>query len=189
MEPLFGNYLVAGMLDVVEDVTVYASAKDRALGVSKWVFGRERLGQIVSTDMSEAADSYLWRNGNLIIVNATDTPGADLGNVHAYFRQSPWDQQRYSGDSVVRSKARGTGACNSRKAGQSGHFRPIISRSCGRHRHCAARRLEREAGDKGFRVRSGWSQRNRQTCANIHLKVHFLLYSLSTQHFIPSRQP
>lgn len=109
MEPLFGNYLVAGMLDVVEDVTVYASAKDRALGVSKWVFGRERLGQIVSTDMSEAADSYLWRNGNLIIVNATDTPGADLGNVHAYFRQSPWDQQRYSGDSVVRSKARGTG--------------------------------------------------------------------------------
>ena len=87
---LFGAYLVDGILDVVEDVTVYASAKDSALGMSRWVFGRERLGQIVSADLSGAADNYLRRNGNLIIVNATDTPGADTGTGHAYFRQSPW---------------------------------------------------------------------------------------------------
>ena len=86
---LFGSYLVDGMLDIAADITIYASAKDKALGVSKWVFGRQRLGQIVSIDLSEDATNYLWRNSKLIIVNATDTPGADSGNGHAYFRQSP----------------------------------------------------------------------------------------------------
>jgi esterase/lipase superfamily enzyme len=86
---LFGSYLVDGMLDVVDNMTIYASAKDKALGVSEWVFGRQRLGQIVSRDLSENATDYLWRNQRLVIVNATDTPGADTGNGHAYFRQSP----------------------------------------------------------------------------------------------------
>ena len=86
---LFGSYLVDGVLDVVDDLTIYASAKDKALGMSKWVFGRDRVGQIVSVDLSGAAATYLRQNNNLIIVNATDTPGADTGNGHAYFRQSP----------------------------------------------------------------------------------------------------
>jgi esterase/lipase superfamily enzyme len=86
---LFGSYLVDGVLDVVDDLTIYASAKDKALGITKWVFGRERLGQLVSIDLSGAAATYLQQNSKLIIVNATDTPGADTGNGHAYFRQSP----------------------------------------------------------------------------------------------------
>jgi len=87
---LFGAYLFDGVLDVVDTLTVYASAKDKALGISKWVFGRDRLGQIVSIELSEAATAYLRRNKNLVIVNATDSPGAGTGNGHAYFRQSPW---------------------------------------------------------------------------------------------------
>jgi len=86
---IFGSYLVDGMLDVVEDLTIYASAKDKALGMSRWVFGRDRLGQIVSKNLSEDAVNYLSQNRKLIIVNATDTPGADSGNGHAYFRKSP----------------------------------------------------------------------------------------------------
>jgi len=86
---LFGSYLVDGLLDVVGDATVYVSAKDKALGMSRWVFGRERLGQTVGANLSEAAKSYLSQNSKLIIVNATDAPGADTGNGHAYFRQSP----------------------------------------------------------------------------------------------------
>jgi len=86
---IFGSYLVDGILAVVESLTVYASTKDKALGVSQWVFGRERLGQIVSKDLTEDAAGYLRRNSKLVIVNATDTPGADTGNGHAYFRQSP----------------------------------------------------------------------------------------------------
>ena len=86
---LFGSYLVDGILDVVDDLTVYASAKDKALGMSKWVFGRERLGQIEKGGPSEAAANYLQQNRSLVIVNATDAPGADTGNGHAYFRKSP----------------------------------------------------------------------------------------------------
>jgi hypothetical protein len=86
---LFGSYRVDGVLDVVDDLTIYASAKDKALGMSKWVFGRDRVGQIVSVDLSGAAAVFLRQNSKLIIVNTTDTPGADTGNGHAYFRQSP----------------------------------------------------------------------------------------------------
>jgi hypothetical protein len=57
--------------------------------MSRWVFGRDRLGQIVSKNLSEDAVNYLSQNRKLIIVNATDTSGADSGNGHAYFRKSP----------------------------------------------------------------------------------------------------
>ncbi len=57
--------------------------------MSNWVFGRQRLGQIVSIDLSEDATNFLQQNSKLIIVNATDAPGADTGNGHAYFRKSP----------------------------------------------------------------------------------------------------
>ena len=87
---LFGSFLVDGMLDVAEDITIYASAKDKALGVSRWVFGRDRLGQIVKEPLSEEATRYLNENSQLVVINATDTPGADSGNGHAYFRKSPW---------------------------------------------------------------------------------------------------
>ena len=87
---LFGSYLVDGVLDIVDNLTVYASAKDKALGMSRWVFRRDRLGQIVSIELSEAATTFLRQNKNLVIINATDSPGADTGNGHAYFRQSPW---------------------------------------------------------------------------------------------------
>ena len=86
---IFGSYLMDGMLDVVEDLTIYASSKDKALDMSTWIFGRQRLGQIVSEDLYEDEINYLWQNSKLIIVNASDTPGADSGNGHAYFRKSP----------------------------------------------------------------------------------------------------
>ena len=85
----FGSYLMDGMLDVVDNLTIYASAKDQALGMSQWVFGRQRLGQIVSVQLDEDATEYLEKNNRLVIVNATDTKGADTGNGHAYFRKSP----------------------------------------------------------------------------------------------------
>ena len=39
---------------MVDDLTIYASAKDKALGMSRWVFGRGRLGQTVDESLSEA---------------------------------------------------------------------------------------------------------------------------------------
>jgi len=87
---LFGSYLMDGILDVVDGVTIYASSKDSALGVSKWLFGRDRLGQVVNSKLSKRVKQYLWQNNKLVIIDASDTPGADSGNGHAYFRQSPW---------------------------------------------------------------------------------------------------
>jgi esterase/lipase superfamily enzyme len=87
---LFGSYLVDGMLDVVDDLTIYASAKDSALGVSNWVFGRQRVGQILTEGLSPQAVNFLHNHEKLVIVNATDATGATTGNGHAYFRQSPW---------------------------------------------------------------------------------------------------
>jgi len=87
---LFGSYLVDGMLDVADGITIYASTKDRALSMSNWAFRRQRLGQIVSEPLSAEANNFLRQNEHLVIVNATDSPGAGTGNGHAYFRQSPW---------------------------------------------------------------------------------------------------
>jgi hypothetical protein len=87
---LFGSYLVDGVLDIVDHLTVYGSAKDKTLGMSRWVFGRDRLGQIVSIQLSESATTFLMQNDSLFIIYATDSPDADTGNRHAYFRQSPW---------------------------------------------------------------------------------------------------
>jgi hypothetical protein len=58
--------------------------------MSKWVFGRDRVGQIVNVPFDEDAASYLRQNRKLVIVTATDAPGADTGNGHAYFRNSPF---------------------------------------------------------------------------------------------------
>jgi esterase/lipase superfamily enzyme len=87
---LFGSYLADRILEVVGDITIYASAKDKALGMSKWVFGRERVGQYQGGSLGQSVENYLRQNNNLVIVNATDAPGADTGNGHAYFRQSPF---------------------------------------------------------------------------------------------------
>lgn len=86
---MFGAYMVDGILDITENVTVYASLKDMALGASGWFFGRKRIGQIVGVKLNENAIRFLKENRNLVIVDATNARGADTGNGHAYFRKSP----------------------------------------------------------------------------------------------------
>jgi esterase/lipase superfamily enzyme len=87
---LFAAYLVEGLLKVSETLTIYQSGTDKALGVSKWVFGRKRLGQFVGSEMDPSAVDYLRRATNLHLINVTGTEGAATGNGHAYFRKSPW---------------------------------------------------------------------------------------------------
>lgn len=87
---LFGSYLVDGILDAVEDITLYVSAKDEALGMSDWVFGRSRLGEVVEGGLPTDVADFLRRNEELVVVDASDAPGAAAGNGHAYFRQSPF---------------------------------------------------------------------------------------------------
>jgi esterase/lipase superfamily enzyme len=43
---LFAAALVNGLLDLPRSLTIYLSEADQALGISQWLFGRNRLGQM-----------------------------------------------------------------------------------------------------------------------------------------------
>lgn len=87
---LFGDYLEDGMADIVDRLTIYVSRKDRALGISRWLFRRDRLGQMWSENPPPGAINYLRTNSAVTIINVTEAEGAGSGNGHAYFRRSPW---------------------------------------------------------------------------------------------------
>ena len=88
---LFGMFLDDGLSDVAERYTIYMSGTDKALGLSEWLFGRNRLGQMWDeAKLSPAAVEYLQSRPDINFINATNASSADSGNGHAYFRKSPW---------------------------------------------------------------------------------------------------
>lgn len=88
---LFGAYVANGLLKVARSFTVYLSETDKALGVSKWVFRRERLGQMwEDRNLSSQVTAFLRRTPNFHLIDISDAEDSDAGNGHAYFRQSPW---------------------------------------------------------------------------------------------------
>jgi esterase/lipase superfamily enzyme len=87
---LLGAYLAEGLLSVFETLTIYISERDSALGMSEWVFGRQRLGQTWARGQSEIVRRYLMDTPALRFINVTRAEGADRGNGHGYFRNSPW---------------------------------------------------------------------------------------------------
>jgi esterase/lipase superfamily enzyme len=88
---LFGAYLVDGLLKVPDTLSVYMSKSDRALGLSRWLFRRDRLGQMwQGRQIHPATVDFLRQAENLHIINVTDAEGSARGNGHAYFRKSPW---------------------------------------------------------------------------------------------------
>ncbi len=84
---LFAMFLDDGMLKVAESFSIYMSETDKALGLSRWLFGRERLGDIWQ---EEKWSPILQDHRELSFINATNAEAADTGNGHAYFRKSPW---------------------------------------------------------------------------------------------------
>jgi esterase/lipase superfamily enzyme len=88
---LFGIQLVKGLLKIPRTLTVYVSESDSALGFSKWLFGRERLGQMwEDRKLPDIAAKYIRERQELIFIDVTDAESAATGNGHAYFRKSPW---------------------------------------------------------------------------------------------------
>jgi len=87
----FGQALADGLLDVVDRMTLYLSGTDAALGMSNFVYGRQRLGQIwAEEDVWPALEVELARLNKLEMIDATDADRASAGNGHWYFRSSPW---------------------------------------------------------------------------------------------------
>ena len=87
---LFGAYLNEGLMKVPKTVSIYLSGKDMALGVSSWLFGRDRLGQKWTDSMDPQLAKYLRNTPALRFIDVTDAAGATTDNGHAYFRKSPW---------------------------------------------------------------------------------------------------
>ncbi len=88
---LYGTLINSGILDVPKDTTLYLSELDSALSLSRWLFRRERLGQMwKDRKLPEGLSELLWQADDLILIDVTDVEKASTGNGHAYFRKSPW---------------------------------------------------------------------------------------------------
>lgn len=88
---LMGSYIVDGLLDAVGSLTIYVSNKDKALGFSRFLLGRRRLGEMFAEgEVSPAVAKFLEQSTELQFINVSEAEGAVSGNGHGYFRSSPW---------------------------------------------------------------------------------------------------
>ena len=87
---VFGTYLLDGVLDVVGRLTFYESPRDKALGVADFVFGQERVGEMMTADYTAAAREFLLSADNLAVISVARARDFATGNGHSYFRDSPW---------------------------------------------------------------------------------------------------
>jgi len=86
---LVGAYLAEGLMNIPTSLTVYLSGNDKALDMSKRVFRRERLGQVLSEELEPNVIRYLNDTPELQLIDVSKTEGATEGNGHDYFRTSP----------------------------------------------------------------------------------------------------
>lgn len=88
-----GHALADGLLSAVEQLSIYTSGTDAALGMSSFVFGRDRLGQSWSEEEGDVwpeLEATLAGLDKLEIIDVTDAEESSVGNGHAFFRTSPW---------------------------------------------------------------------------------------------------
>jgi hypothetical protein len=87
----FGGMITDGVLRVPKRLSIYLSQVDSAMGLSRWVFRRERLGEAwMVGDVSPEARRFFESTPKLEVIDVTDVEDAKAGNGHAYFRKSPW---------------------------------------------------------------------------------------------------
>jgi esterase/lipase superfamily enzyme len=91
---VFASYVADGLLNVSKHMTVYMSQHDKALGFSRRLTRRERLGQLWGGKGGEMAPATRLAlkefEDQISFINVSDAEGAGKGNGHGYFRSSPW---------------------------------------------------------------------------------------------------
>ena len=91
---VFASYVADGLLNVSKHLTVYMSKHDKALGFSRKLTRRERLGQLWGDKGGEMLPSTRRAiseiRDQISFINVSDAEGAGTGNGHGYFRSSPW---------------------------------------------------------------------------------------------------
>lgn len=86
----WGAHYRDGATEIAKDVTIYTTRGDRALGMSRFIFGWNRLGSVSVTDFSPWAVEYLQQTDEVAFIAVTEAENAKQDNAHGYFRRSPW---------------------------------------------------------------------------------------------------
>lgn len=88
----FAAAIADGVLQIPHALTIYMSANDDALGLSRFLFRENRLGQFTKDagNVPSKVQDFFTQNQILSFVNVTDAEKSNSGNGHAYFRKSPW---------------------------------------------------------------------------------------------------
>lgn len=87
----FGGAIADGFLKVSAVTTIYESRHDKVLGMSRFFFREERLGELAdSANATPTIRNFLLNTDDIFFVDASDAEGSAAGNGHAYFRNSPW---------------------------------------------------------------------------------------------------
>jgi esterase/lipase superfamily enzyme len=85
------GYFRDGITNVTRYFTLYGSTKDKALGISHFVFGRRKAGDFNFDDaLSKKSANSIIENPNLSIIDVTGAANFQAANGHRYFRESPW---------------------------------------------------------------------------------------------------
>lgn len=87
---LLGIAISQGIANQAEQTTIYVSSNDTALGVSKFLFKLERLGQWQEGDATSKSLIQFFDDSNLRVVDVTSADKLRADHGHSYFRSSPW---------------------------------------------------------------------------------------------------
>jgi len=88
---ILAGHLLDGLLRVCDSFTIYQSAADKTLDMSRMVFGKDRVGKAIdSSDRPEGAKQFLQENPGIRIVDISHAADIERNNGHSYFRTSPW---------------------------------------------------------------------------------------------------
>jgi esterase/lipase superfamily enzyme len=87
---LFASYILDGLLQVQERLTLYASPSDKALHLSEKVFAHRRMGEVLPGTLDVRMREFVAATPRLALVDITGAANFDADNGHAYFRKSPW---------------------------------------------------------------------------------------------------
>ena len=88
---LVGGYLIDGVDKLMGQFLIYQSDSDKALGFSKLLMNRERLGQTFNIeDIDAESVRYLKKNPQVVVIDVSNAEASRAGNGHGYLRKSPW---------------------------------------------------------------------------------------------------
>ena len=91
---ILSNYLLDGLMAVVDRFTIYTSQKDKAMMLPRLIFRKNAIGETINgeiDDRDQIIIDYLKKFKNRFqMIDVTNGDKATNGNGHDYFRKSPW---------------------------------------------------------------------------------------------------